>query len=197
MADHATVAALLCKVLQRRYLFDPDEERGDKTEILDEVADALKVSRSTIRRLVLGETQVISWAVVAGLQRWLEPHDVRALEQALFMKDARKNRREYVRYLKQQRHRLRSGHSRKHDFVFPRELDKPRQRFRDSDRHMDAWRLEVADLRVYEPIVGWRGLWEAMSADEKEQFAKLGYKREELLRSVEKRLAARAAVNGA
>lgn len=197
IADPEAVAALLCKVLSRRYLFNPHDKKGNKTETLDRVADALKVSRSTIRRLVLGETEVVAWAVADALQRWLEPGEVRSLEKALFDEDTRRRRRQYVRYLKKQRHRLRTGHSGKNDFFFPSKLDEPqlagpRQRFLDFDRHMDAWRIDIANLRVYEPIVGWRDLWNQMEDEEKKQFVKLGYKREELLRGVEKRLGARA-----
>ena len=191
IADASGLASLLRQVIRSRRLVDPADSdvmralpRGAQTEILEHVARQIGISRSQLHRLVNGKLDGTSWRTVGKLERWVgEASIVTRLRRCVLGKDTARRRREYVAYLDREIERLRNHRAAKHDFPFIGELRAELEKFSSyaQDRGCPAPRLQLAMLRVVDPVIGWRRLWRSLQPDELLAIVRDGFRRERRL----------------
>ncbi len=181
----------------------PDSLEG-KSEVMARLSEEIGFTRTTLLK-ISGQTFTISgertfpltmtWAVYQLLQAWIRPDRRDALDRVALSPDTRRRRREYLAYLKREVARLRARRAARHDFAFdidPAVRDEV-ELFRQfvQRKGLPHGRVQLGELRVFDPIIGWRRLRHTLTSDDSREalvrLVKQGYLRERELVKAEVR----------
>lgn len=172
------LAQLLDVALERRF---PGWDGRGKSTVIEEVAEEIGISYTSLWRLVHGEGEVFRWDVVRRLHRWLTSEEWRTAERHLFSSQVRRKRREYLSYLNREIGRYRSRRNRQHDITFSPAIRAIVDQFARKATAFPYTRVELAELRVFDPVFGWRGLRETLDENDILGLVKQGFNREATL----------------
>ncbi len=181
----------------------PDRIEG-KSEVMARLSEEIGFTRTTLLK-ISGQTftrdgeriffLTMTWAVYRLLQAWIRPDRRDALDRVALSPDTRRRRREYLAYLEREVGRLRARRTAKHDLAYdidPAVQDEV-EAFRQfvQRKGLPHGRVQLGQLRVFDPIIGWRRLRNALTADDSRdalvRLVKQGYLRERELVKAEVR----------
>ena len=150
------------------------------------------ISRSLLHRLLRGKLKGTTWRTLVRLGAWLGT-DGELLRHAL-SQDARRRRTEYLGYLDREMARLRKGRPTKHNYTFQGEgALEAGESFATyaRNRGLPATRAELANLRVVDPLVGWKRLrWSLLGREAELAIIRDGFRRERRLARQEAKILA-------
>jgi hypothetical protein len=177
--DPVGLAELLYVAFEQRFPLEWDG-RG-KSTVIDEAAEEIGVSYSSLWRLIHAESRVLRWDVVTRLHRWLTSEEWKTAERHLFSSQVRRKRREYLAYLDREIVRYRSRRNHKHNITFSSAIQTVVDQFAKTAKPFPYTRVELAKLRVFDPVIGWRGLQQTLNENDLLGLVKQGFKREATL----------------
>jgi hypothetical protein len=162
--------------------FKEQHSNLSKSEAFAKVARKWNLSSATLHRIVYGKAATITWRTHRELRRVLEPKGLwRKVERVLFSPQ----QLDFFHYLEGERSRYRTGRTRQNDYRPTQAIQREMKRFeRLSVRlGMPAWRVDLANLRVFDPLIAHFALRKKRLLDHQEtlKLVRLGYRRETML----------------
>ena len=195
--DPDGLASLLRAEIKKRELLDPMDRqemlgypKGAQTEIVQDVADQIGISRSLLHRLLAGKRPNTTWRTLRKLEVWLRPANADALRRFALTPDAQQRRKEYEDYLEREIERFEMDRTDQHDYLPTGEIDTLMKSLRTYvlNLGLPAPRARLAELRTVDPLIGWPTLRRALDKRTELEIIRDGLRRERRLVKIEARL---------